>query len=96
MSVVNENFEFKLYLDCVVYYAFIVCLVVAATACHAHSGLRGVAHRRVRVPLPLSTDFHPFPYGVAVGELAVIASVSGLYAFWLWFWTAGYSRGSIQ
>ena len=27
-----------------------------------------------------------------MGELAVIASVSGLYAFWLWFWTSGYDR----
>ena len=44
------------------------------------------------VPLPLSTNYHPYPYGVAVGELALIGAVSGLYAFWLWFWRFSYDR----
>ena len=48
------------------------------------------------VPLPLSTNYHPYPYGVAVGELALIGAVSGLYAIWLWFWTFSYDRISAE
>ena len=47
LSIVNDSFEFKLYLDCVVYYAFIVCLVVAASMCHANSAFRNMAHTRI-------------------------------------------------
>ena len=47
LSIVNDSFEFKLYLDCVVYYAFIVSLVLAASVCHANSAFRNIAHTRI-------------------------------------------------
>lgn len=92
---VNDNFIFKVYTDVVVFYVVLAAVALAGFAAHTVPSLAAVANHRLRAPLaqsPRLRKYHPFPHGVKIGELAVVAVGLGLTVFWVVYWSHIYDR----
>ena len=86
---VAANFNFKLYADVCVYYVFVGAIAVAAAASHWSPRARRVLRRRVNVACgkgQLGSWFGLFDRGASVAELALLAGVAALFAFWFGYW----------
>jgi len=77
-------------LDTVVFYGFLFTLVAVATTATYVPAFGRTMHYRLRVVLP--RKWNPFPTGIAIGEVVLIAMVGGLYAFWVWHWRVYHTR----
>lgn len=86
----HTPFRAQLYLDTVVFYGFLFTLVAVATTATYVPAFSRAMHYRLRVVLP--RKWNPFPTGVAIGEVVLIAMVGGLYAFWVWHWRVYHTR----
>eukprot|EP00048_Salpingoeca_helianthica_P012119 m.174936 g.174936 ORF g.174936 m.174936 type:complete len:912 (+) comp15329_c1_seq7:84-2819(+) len=94
-SLVNwkwtDNFVYKLFPDVMAYYLFIFVVVVFAVLAHRHPPLARWLHRRVWAPSGNLTEsrwfgWHPFPYGISNGEVALLLAFSGFFVFWVVYW----------
>ena len=88
----NTHFTAKLFPDAVVYYCVMIGLAGAGVLAQQWRPLRNVMHYRMRVPGTPASALHPYPTGVSVGEVCMVAAVGGLFAFWLYYWRFGYGR----
>ena len=92
-----RNFVFKLYIDTVVFYAWLALLALGGAICTRRRARSArCLSKRLRLPCTrvrwIRTWVHPYPLGVSLGELVLLAAVSTLYAWWVWYWRWGYSR----
>jgi predicted ferric reductase len=88
----SHLFVAKVYEDALVFYIVLGTIAAAALVSQASPAVKRLLHRRLRVPGDPSWPRHPFPHGVSVGELLVVAAVAGLYAYWLYYWRFKYTR----
>lgn len=90
--VVSGRFQFKFYKDTFVYYMFLIGLLLLGALAHFWLPLRRITTRRIRIHRPSEKWWMPFPYGVSIGEIIVIAGVMGLFVWWFYFWRFDYGR----
>jgi predicted ferric reductase len=92
----SHRFNAKVFEDTVVFHVVLLGLAAAGVLAHLVPRVRAVLHHRVRVPGNARSPLHPFPFGVTVGELAVIAAIVMLFVYWLYYWRYKYKRLRIE
>jgi hypothetical protein len=95
------GFHPKLYVDVAVFYAYIFLLLLLGFAGTLHVPTRRCLHRRVRVPLRawalrllppwLSPTGSDLAAGFSIGEALVTALTLGLFVWWCWWWSSGFT-----
>lgn len=108
----GASFRFKLYEDCLVYYATLASLAALAAVSTRLPRVRRFLHRRVtywrcscrraseaKQPSLLLRGVRamlPCELGVTVGETVVLAVIAGLFTFWVHYWGFSYQRIRVE
>lgn len=85
----------NLYLDAVVYFSVLVGILLLGFLSSFIPTIRSKLHHRVNVSF-IPGEINTFRYGATVGELIVTASITGLFSFWLWYWSTSNYRVSLD
>lgn len=82
----------KLYLDVVVYYGTVFCLVGCGLLSTYWIPLKRILHHRIPIYNCIIFQYvNIWPHGITRGELLLVLTLTGLHAFWCWYWTQGWS-----
>ena len=74
------------------FFAFVFGLAALALLSALSKPVKKLLHARVAVSIKASAlrMLNPIPYGTSLGEVLVVGSVLGLFAWWAWWWGQGF------
>lgn len=91
----TPKFRFKLYPDVVAYFSYLASIAVLATLAHLSPPVREALRRRMVPSWKVSSSCDPldwFAYGASVGEVLLVTSWCGLFAWWVYYFGYAYPR----